>query len=54
MARWKADHGMMALLLVGRIAGLSDQETQQAWKAGQRDKVIERALQTRSAASESN
>ncbi len=54
MARWKADHGMMALLLVGRIAGLSDQETQQAWKAGQRDKVIEHALQTRSAASESN
>jgi hypothetical protein len=50
MAHWKTPgHAMMAFLLVGRIAGLSDQEIQQASKAGERDKVFERALQTRAA-----
>ncbi len=47
MSRWDArGHGMMAFLLVGRIAGLTDPEIYQAWKAGKRDEVIQRALPT--------
>jgi hypothetical protein len=47
MARWKsAGHAMMAFSLVGRIAGLSDEEISKAWKAGEQEKVIERAMQT--------
>jgi hypothetical protein len=47
MARWKsAGHAMMAFLLVGRIAGLDDKEISKAWDAGEREKVIERALRT--------
>ncbi len=38
---------MMAFLLVGRIAGLPDPAIYQAWKSGEREKVIERALKTR-------
>jgi hypothetical protein len=44
MSRWNArGHGMMAFILVGRIAGLNDPEIYQVWKAGKRDAVIERA-----------
>jgi hypothetical protein len=51
MARWKsAGHAMMAFLLVGRIAGLSDEEISKAWKAGEQEKVIERALRSQSTA----
>jgi hypothetical protein len=45
MARWKsAGHAMMAFLLVGRIAGLNDEEIKNAWDGGKREKVIEQAL----------
>jgi hypothetical protein len=44
MSHWKfSGHAMQAFLLVGRLAGLSDAEITQAWKAGERDKVIEKA-----------
>jgi hypothetical protein len=47
MSRWKTPgHAMMAFLLVGRIAGLSDEEITKASKGGERDKVIEQALRT--------
>ncbi len=47
MSHWDArGHGMIAFLLVGRIAGLTDPEIYQEWKAGKRDEVIERALRT--------
>jgi hypothetical protein len=50
MSRWKpGGHGMMAFLLVGRIAGLTDPEIAKAWDAGEREKVIERALRTQAA-----
>lgn len=44
MARWKDRHSLMALRLVGRIAGLSDTETDTAWKNGKPEGVISRAL----------
>jgi hypothetical protein len=48
MARWhSAGHAMMAFQLVGRIAGLTDKEIFNAWDKGQREAVIERALQSR-------
>ena len=48
MARWKSPHGLMAFLLVGRIAGLTDEEITKAWKGSERDKVFENALGTAS------
>ena len=51
MARWKsAGHAMMAFLIVGRIAGLTEHEISKAWDAGEREKVIERALRTQTTA----
>jgi hypothetical protein len=50
MARWKSPHAMMAFLLVGRIAGLTDEEITKAWKGGEQDKVIEQALRTQTTA----
>jgi len=51
MARWKsAGHAMMAFMLVGRIAGLDDKDIFKAWGAGEREKVIERALRTQTTA----
>jgi hypothetical protein len=51
MARWKpAGHAMMAFMIVGRIAGLNDAEIAKAWDAGEREKVIERALRTQTTA----
>jgi hypothetical protein len=45
MARWNSlGHALPAFLLVGRLAGLSEQEIQDAWSSGEREKVIERAL----------
>lgn len=41
MARWKSlEHALPAFVLVGRIAGLSDEEIQKRWTAGQREPVI--------------
>jgi hypothetical protein len=45
MARWQTEgHAGMAFLLVGRIAGLDDEEAGEAWIAGKREEVIARAL----------
>jgi hypothetical protein len=52
MSHWNAPgHGLMTFLLVGRIAGLTDPEIYQAWKAGKRDEVIERAVKASAARS---
>ena len=45
MARWRTlRYALPAFLLVGRVAGLSDAETQKRWSAGEREPVIARAL----------
>lgn len=44
MARWRSPgHALPALVLLGRMAGLSDEETLQAWQEGRIEEVIERA-----------
>ncbi len=48
MARWKAlSHALPAFLLLGRVAGLPDQQVQEAWNRGDREAVIEQALNKR-------
>ena len=45
MARWKNEgHAMPGLLILGRIAGWSDDDVRAAWGSGQREKVIDAAL----------
>jgi len=45
MARWKSQgHAMPALMILGRIAGQSEEEVQAALKRGDRDAVIDAAL----------
>ena len=45
MARWKSlTHALPAYLLLGRVAGLPDQEVQDAWNRGDRESVIAQAL----------
>jgi hypothetical protein len=44
MARWKASHGAMAATLVGRIAGMGEEEIEEANKKGDRESLIARAL----------
>jgi hypothetical protein len=44
MARWKtAEHALPPFRLLGRIAGLSEQEIQSAWTSGGREQVISAA-----------
>jgi HEAT repeat protein len=44
MARWKTPrYALPPFLLVGRLAGLADDETQASWKKGDREKVIGQA-----------
>jgi hypothetical protein len=40
MARWKDSHSLDALLLLGRIAGIHDDEVQKAWDKGDRERII--------------
>lgn len=41
MARWKTlPHALPAFLLLGRVAGLSDAQVQEAWSRGDRESVI--------------
>lgn len=41
MARWRyLQHALPAYILLGRVAGLPEQEIQDAWSKGERDKVI--------------
>jgi hypothetical protein len=45
MARWKTPrYALPPFLLLGRAAGLTDQQTQQSWQKGDRDAVIEKAM----------
>lgn len=45
MARWESlRYALRPFLLVGRIAGMPEQEIQQRWSNGEREQVIRRAL----------
>lgn len=45
MARWKsAGHAMAAFMILGRIAGHSEDAIERAWERGERDTVINAAL----------
>ena len=45
MARWKTPrYALPPFLLLGRVAGLPDQQIQEAWRKGQRDTLIQKAL----------
>jgi hypothetical protein len=45
MAHWKSlSHAIGPYMLLGRAAGLPEQQLQDAWKAGQRDIMIAKAL----------
>jgi hypothetical protein len=45
MARWKSlSHAIGPYMLLGRAAGLPEQQIQDAWKSGQRETVIAKAL----------
>jgi hypothetical protein len=44
MARWKhLPHALPAYILLGRTAGIRENELQTAWSKGQRDQIIARA-----------
>ena len=48
MARWQSrGHARPALLILGRIAGQSDEDVEAAWTRGDRDAVINAALARR-------
>jgi HEAT repeat protein len=45
MARWKTlSHALPAYLLLGRVAGLTEEQIQAAWSKGDRESVIAQAL----------
>jgi hypothetical protein len=45
MARWHdLEHALPGFILAGRLAGLDEKEIQAAWVSGNREAVIERAL----------
>jgi len=45
MARWKTPrYALPAYLLLGRVAGVAEQEVQRKWEAGERESVIGKAL----------
>jgi hypothetical protein len=45
MARWKTlSHALPAYLLLGRVAGLTEEQIQSAWSNGDRESVIAQAL----------
>ncbi|HWZ32196.1 MAG TPA: HEAT repeat domain-containing protein [Bryobacteraceae bacterium] len=45
MARWKSlTHALPAYLLLGRVAGLPDQQVEDAWNRGNRESVIAQAV----------
>lgn len=48
MARWKTlAHALPAYLLLGRVAGMADAQVQAAWTSGDRESVIQTAMETR-------
>ena len=45
MGRWKSEgHAMAAFMILGRIAGYSDDAAEAAWARGERELVISAAL----------
>jgi hypothetical protein len=41
MSRWKTlEHALPAFILTGRVAGLTEQQIQDAWTRGDRESVI--------------
>ena len=45
MARWHdLEHALPPFILAGRLAGLSDKQIKEAWTAGNREPVLEKAL----------
>ncbi len=45
MAKWKqAEHSLPAYILLGRVAGLPEEDMQHAWSTGDRDLMIKRAV----------
>jgi HEAT repeat protein len=45
MARWKTPrYALPPYLLLGRVAGMMDQDIQQSWRTGHRETVIDQAL----------
>jgi hypothetical protein len=46
MARWKhLPHALPAFILLGRVQGIPEQEIQDIWSRGEREKLIDRALE---------
>jgi hypothetical protein len=44
MARWKSErYALPPFLLLGRVAGMTDQEVQELWRKGDRESVIQKA-----------
>jgi hypothetical protein len=53
MARWRTPaHARPAFLLLGRVAGLAEKQIEDAWKRGDRESVIRRALEAKPAPEE--
>ena len=46
MARWKAQHGQTALVLLGRMVGLRDNEILENWNHGDRESIIAKAARS--------
>jgi len=47
MARWKSlTHAMAPFMLLGRVAGMTDQQIADSWTKGERDAVIAKALKS--------
>jgi hypothetical protein len=49
MARWKTlEHALPAYILLGRVAGIPEQQAQDAWSRGDRESVVAQALKAAS------
>ncbi len=46
MTRWKSSWALGAYAILGRIAGLSDEELEDAWETGERERVIAQVIQS--------
>jgi hypothetical protein len=46
MARWQGESGRTAFLLLGRVIGVPATEIDSAWKSGNKERIITRALAT--------
>jgi hypothetical protein len=43
MSNWQTGHGMMAFMLLGKLAGMTHEESLEAWKQGKQSSIIARA-----------